>query len=84
MFPNDFSVLLAKRDIYFTINLVPRAMLIFKAPYRMSTPKLVEICSLGKVKHNNLWLVKLATRTKIKVSEVVMDCPIEINGLLTK
>ena len=48
------------------------------------SPKLVQICSLGKMKHNKSWLVQLDTWTKIKVSEAVMECPIELNGLLTK
>ena len=48
------------------------------------SPKVVESCSLGKVKHNKSWLVQLATRTKLKVSEVAMEFPIELNGLLTK
>ena len=34
--------------------------------------------------HNKSWLVQLTTRTKIKVSEMVMECPIELNGILTK
>ena len=48
------------------------------------SPKVVEIFLLGNTKHNNSWLVQLATGTKRKVSEVVMECPIELNALLTK
>ena len=47
------------------------------------SPKLVEGYSLRKVKHNKSWLVQLATGTKRKVSEVVVECPIELNGLHT-
>jgi hypothetical protein len=32
-----------KRDIDFSINLMPRAALVSKAPYRMSTPELKEL-----------------------------------------
>ena len=48
------------------------------------SPKVVESCYLGKVKHNKVWLFQLVTRTKRKVSEVVMYFPIELNGILTK
>ena len=48
------------------------------------SPKVVESCFLGKVKHNKSWLIQLATGTKLKVSEVVMYFPIELNGILTK
>ena len=36
------------------------------------------------VKHNKSWLFQLAIGTKIKVSEVVMECLIELNGVLNK
>jgi hypothetical protein len=32
-----------KRDLDFSINLTPRAVLISKTPYRMSTPELKEL-----------------------------------------
>ena len=35
-------------------------------------PRVVEVCSLRKVKHSKYWLVQLATGTKRKVSEVVV------------
>ena len=31
------------RDIYFSIDLVPSATLVSKAPYRMGSPKLIEL-----------------------------------------
>ena len=48
------------------------------------SPKVAKSCSLGKMKHNKAWLVQLATWTNRKVSEVVMDFPIDFNGLLIK
>ena len=48
------------------------------------SPKVVERCSLGKVKHIESWLFQLAIGTKIKVSEVVMECLMEFIGVLTK
>ena len=33
----------SKRDIDFTINLIPRASLVSKNPYKMSTPELKEL-----------------------------------------
>ena len=47
------------------------------------TPRVVEICAYKKVKHRKPWLVQLATRTKRKVSEVVVKCPLAMNGLIT-
>ena len=46
-------------------------------------PRVVEVCSLKKEKHNKSWLVQLATGTKRKVSEVVDKCPLVMNGLVT-
>ena len=46
-------------------------------------PRVVEVCSLRKVKHSKSWSVQLATRTKRKVNEVVEKCPLVINGLST-
>ena len=42
VFPKDIPGLPPKRDIDFTIDLVPRAVSISNAPYKMNTPKLVE------------------------------------------
>ena len=33
------------------------------------SPKIVDVCKLGKVKHDKPWLVQLATETKCKVSK---------------
>ena len=35
------------------------------------SPKIVDECKLGKVKHDKPWLVQLATGTKQKVLEIV-------------
>ena len=41
------------------------------------------MCAFKKVKHRKSWLVQLATRTKRKVSELVEECPLVMNGLIT-
>ena len=43
VFTDDVPGLPPKRDIDFTIDLVPGAAPVFKAPYRMSTPELLEL-----------------------------------------
>ena len=47
------------------------------------TPRVVEICSFKNLKHRKSWLVHLATRTKRKVSEMVKQCPLVMNELVT-
>jgi hypothetical protein len=44
----------------------------------------VKIFHLLRSKHEKSWLVKLATRTKRKVIELVKSCPMDMNGLSTK
>ena len=48
------------------------------------SPKIVDECKLGKVKHDKPWLVQLATSTKWKVSEIVKECEVNLNGFITK
>ena len=48
------------------------------------SPKIVDKCKLGKVKHDKTWLVQLATGTKQKVSKIVKECEVNLNGFLTK
>ena len=48
------------------------------------TPKTVDLCKLGKVKHDKSWPVQLATGTKQKVLEIVKECEVNLNGFLTK
>ena len=43
VFPDDVLGLPPKRDIDFTIDLVPGAALVSKSPYRISTPELLEL-----------------------------------------
>ena len=47
------------------------------------TAKIVEICSIKKLKHSESWLVQLATGTKRKVSEVVEKSPLVMDDLVT-
>ena len=48
------------------------------------SPKIVDICKLGKVKHDKPWLVQLPTCTKQKVSEIVKEFEVNLNGFPTK
>ena len=48
------------------------------------TPKIGYVYKIGKVKHDKPWLVQLATGTKWKVSKIVKDCEVNLNGFLTK
>ena len=43
VFPDEIPGLPPKRDIDFTIKLVPGAALVSKTPYKMSTPKLLQL-----------------------------------------
>ena len=43
VFLDDIPKLPPKRDIDFTIELVPGAALVSKTPYRMSTPEMLEL-----------------------------------------
>ena len=47
------------------------------------TPGFVEMCPLKKSKHRISWLVQLATGTKKKISEVIIKCPLVMDGLVT-
>jgi hypothetical protein len=46
-------------------------------------PKMVERFNFLRSKHGKSWLVQLATRAKIKVSEMVNSFPMDMNGLRT-
>ena len=48
------------------------------------SPKIVDICKLGKVKHDKPWLVRLATSMKLKVLKIVKACEVNLNGFPTK
>ena len=45
---------------------------------------MVESLQLSRNKHENSWLVQLATGTKRKVTELVKSCPVDMKGLSTK
>ena len=47
-------------------------------------PKIVDLCKLGKPKHDKPWLVQLGIGTKWKLSEIVKECEVNLNGFLTK
>ena len=44
------------------------------------SPKIVDVCKLGKIKHDKPWLVQLAIGMKHKISEIVKDCEVNLNG----
>lgn len=46
-------------------------------------PNLVERLHLEKCKHEHSWTVQLATGIRRKVSELVSNCPLDLNGLKT-
>ena len=48
------------------------------------SPNIVDMCKLNKVKHEKQWLVQLATSTKTRVSELVRDCKVDMNGFPTR
>ena len=45
------------------------------------SPKIVDECKLGKVKHDKPWMVQLATGTKQEVSKIVKDCEVNLTIL---
>ena len=47
-------------------------------------PKIVDVCKLGKVKHDKAWLLQLAMGTKHKVSEIVKECEVNLMVFLRK
>ena len=46
--------------------------------------KIANLCKLGKVKHVKPWLVQLPTGMKQKVSKIIKECEVNLNGFLTK
>ena len=48
------------------------------------SPKIVDVWKLQKLKHDKPWLVQLAIGTKQKVSEIVKECELNLNGFPTK
>ena len=48
------------------------------------SPKIVDDCKLGKVKHDKPWLFQLAIGMKHKVFEIVKECEVNLNGFPMK
>ena len=48
------------------------------------SPKIVDVCKLGNVKHDKTWTVQLDISTKQKVSEIVKECEVNLNGFPMK
>ena len=48
------------------------------------SPKIVDVCKLGKVNNDHPWLVQLATGMKQKVLEIVRDFEVNLNVFPTK
>ena len=51
---------------------------------RYVSPKIVDECKLGKLKHDKPWMVQVATGAKQKVLEIVKECEIDLNGFPMK
>ena len=58
-------------------------MIDFGASHSYTDPNLVERLHLEKCKHERSWTVQLATRIRRKVSELVRNFPLDLNGLKT-
>jgi hypothetical protein len=54
------------------------------ASHSYINPNLVEIFHLQRRKHEKYWLVQLAMGAKRRITELVKDCPMDMNGLNTK
>jgi hypothetical protein len=68
-----------------TINNQPLVILIDSgASHSYIDPIVVESLHLTKNKHEKSWLVKLATGTKKKVTELVKSCSVDMKGIRTK
>ena len=48
-----------------------------------TSPKIFELCKFVPEKFDNMWLVKLATYTKHKVTRFVKNCELLMNDLIT-
>ena len=53
-------------------------------PESYVAPKIIDLCKLGKVKHVKPWLVQLSTSTKRKVSEIIKEREVNLNGFLAR
>ena len=48
------------------------------------SPRTVELCQLARVKHAKSWLVQLATGAKIKVTDFINNCEVQLQDHKTK
>ena len=71
----EFEGKIAKQSIYNLVGLGCTQIYI--------SPKIVDICAFDKSKHGKLWLIQLATVTKINVRKMVERYPLEMGGLPT-
>jgi len=55
-----------------------------RASHSYVDPRVVESLRLTRSKHEKSWLVKLATRNKRKVTELVKSCSVDMKGMSTK
>jgi hypothetical protein len=90
--PRIYTALDNKQDEYQShmievegmINNHPFTILIDSgASHSYIDPRVVESLQLLRSKHEDSWLVQLATRTKKKVTELVKSCLVDMNGLST-
>jgi hypothetical protein len=56
----------------------------YGASHSYINANIVERFHLQRSKQNKSWLVQLARGAKTKINELVKDCPIDMNGLITK
>jgi hypothetical protein len=61
-----------------SILIYPGSNLSYVAPW------IVDKCKLQPIRHVKLWLVRLATRTKRKVAEIIPACQFIMGGLPTQ
>ena len=61
------------------------SILIDPSAYRIYVShKIVDECKLGKVKHDEPWLVHFSKGMKQEVLEIVKECEVNLNGFPTK
>ena len=54
------------------------------ALHSYASPEVVDVCKIGKVKHDKPWLVQLATCMKHTVSKILKYCEVDVNGFPTR
>jgi hypothetical protein len=56
----------------------------FGASHNYIDLNMIDKFKLNKCENENSWLVHLATRTKRSINGLVMDCLVNMNGVITK